>query len=127
MTTETPLPLSDGAWLMFSFACLFLYGGLLFGVIRAIRGKLPYPEHVLQKAADIGWLVALGLLAAVWYLAVQVDPQRETFHIMAWIGLYVIAGVPLAILARHLVIVHWRLTRDVQEPSEETGTGGTTD
>lgn len=120
-------PLSDGAWLMFSFGCMFLYGGLIFGVVRAIRGKPPYPAHVLEKAADVGWLVALGLLAAVWYLAAQVDPKRETFHIMAWIGLYVLICVPLSVLARHLVIVHHKLTGQREEIPPETGMGGTTE
>jgi len=120
-------PLPDGAWLMFAFGCIFLYGGLIFGVVRAIRGKLPYPQHVLEKAADVGWLVALGTLAAVAYLGQQVVDAGTDVHILWWIALYVIVCVPLAILARHLVIVHHRLTQGRDDTLEETGMGGTTD
>jgi len=114
---------SNGAWLMFAFGCMFLYGGLIFGVIRAIRGKLPYPQHVLEKAADVGWLVALGTLAAVGYIAWKIGGG---VHILWWIGLYVVICIPLAILCRHLVIVHYKLTQG-REPVDETGAGGTTD
>jgi len=120
-------PLPDGAWLMFAFGCIFLYGGLLFGVVRAIRGKLPYPQHVLEKAADVGWLVALGTLAAVAYLGQQIVDGGTDVHILWWIALYVVVCVPLAILARHLVIVHYKLTQGRDDPVEETGIGGTTD
>ncbi|HUW55327.1 MAG TPA: hypothetical protein VMZ92_01730 [Planctomycetota bacterium] len=124
-TTDTEL--SDGAWLMFAFGCIFLYGGLIFGIVRAIRGKLPYPQHVLEKAADVGWLVALGTLATVAYLARQLRGGEHELHILWWIALYVVICVPLAILCRHLVIVHYKLTRDREEPNEETGIGGTTE
>ncbi|KPL03107.1 MAG: hypothetical protein AMK75_01910 [Planctomycetes bacterium SM23_65] len=122
----TPERLSNAAWVMFAFGCIFLYGGLIFGIVRAIRGKLPYPQHVLEKAADVGWLVALGTLATVAYLARQLRGGEHELHILWWIVLYVAVCVPLAILCRHLVILHHRLTQR-REEAQETGIGGTTD
>ena len=127
LSQATDKGLSNGAWLMFAFGCMFLYGGLVFGIIRAIRGKLPYPQHVLEKAADVGWLVALGTLAAVRYIGRQLQGGEHELHILWWIGLYVVICVPLAILCRHLVIVHYKLTQGRNDPVEETGAGGTTD
>ena len=123
----TGKPLSDGAWLMFAFGCIFLYGGLLFGVIRAIRGRLPYPQHVLEKAADVGWLVALGTLAVVAYVGWEVNKGDHDVHILWWIALYVLICVPLSILCRHLVIIHYKLTQRREAEVEETGIGGTTE
>ena len=124
-------PLPDGAWLMFAFGCIFLFGGLIFGLVRAIRGKLPYPQHVLEKAADVGWLVALGTLAVVAYVGYEVRQAEYVVHILWWIGLYVLICVPLSIVCRHLVIVHYKLTRGREKPVEveveETGIGGTTE
>ena len=127
LAQATDTGLSNGAWLMFAFGCIFLYGGLIFGIVRAVRGRLPYPQHVLEKAADVGWLVALGTLATVAYLARQLRGGEHDVHILWWIALYVVICVPLAILCRHLVIVHYKLNQRREEPVEETGIGGTTD
>jgi len=126
LSQATDEGLSNGAWLMFAFGSMFLYGGLVFGIVRAIRGKLPYPQYVLEKAADVGWLVALGTLAAVGYIGRQLQGGEHELHILVWIVIYVAVCVPLAILCRHLVIVHYRLTQR-REPVDETGAGGTTD
>lgn len=121
--------ISDGGWLMLGFGCVFLYGGLIFGIIRALRGKLPYPEEVLQKAADAGWLVALGTAAVIWYVAVLLrnagyteNPIWTLFYQL----IYLVICVPLAVLARHLVIVHYKLTQR-RAQTGETGIGGTTE
>jgi hypothetical protein len=118
--------LPDAAWMMLAFGCITIYGGLIFGLIRAVRGRLPYPQHVLEKAADVGWLVALGTLAAVAYLGSEVANAGADVHILWWIALYVVICVPLAVLSRHIVIIHWRLTQNRREADEPTA-GGTTD
>jgi len=123
--------ISDGGWLMLAFGCVFLYGGLIFGIIRALRGKLPYPEVILQKAADAGWLVALGTLAIIWYVATLLRDAGYTkapLWTLFYVLIYLLICVPLAILCRHLVIVHYKLTQHREmESAEDTGTGGTTD
>lgn len=122
--------LSDGAWLMLAFGCIFLYGGLIFGIVRAVRGKLPYPEDVLQKAADAGWFVALATLGVIWYVAALLRGAGHTEDprwTLAYVVIYLLVGVPLAILCRHLIIVHYKLTRRREQEVEETGMGGPTD
>ena len=106
------------AWLMLAFGCVFLYGGLIYGIIRAIRGKLDIPQPVLEKAADAGWLVALTMLLAVAAVGWNVDPSGEKVHVLLWVGLYLTVCVPLAVLCRHLIILHYRWRKARHEPPE---------
>ncbi len=111
----TDLPTS--AWLMLAFGSVFLYGGLIFGIVRAVRGRPNVPDHVRHRAFDAAWFVALATLPVIWWLAatvgVQADPETgeagEPIHVLYWIIAYLCICIPLSIVCRHLVILHHRL------------------
>jgi hypothetical protein len=126
LTVDTSVEMPVSAWLMLAFGCVFLYGGLLYGIVRAIRGKLEIPPAVAEKAADAGWLVALSTLLIVAAIGYSVDPTGghprnpadPGVHVLVWVAIYLVVCVPLAILCRHLIILQYRWRKARHEPPE---------
>ena len=62
----------------------------------------------------------LSLLLAVAAVGWNVDPSGEKAHVLLWVGLYLMVCVPLAVLCRHLIILHYRWRKARHEPPEAT-------